>query len=175
MKHLIALILAVPYLAFSQSPKQDSTWLPFKPFIGTWKGTGSGPDGNGTYERTYQFVLNGKYIQMNNKTVYAPTKENPKGYRHEDFGVISYDKTRKLFVFRQFHIEGFVNQYVLDRISTDGKTIVFVTESIENIPKGWRGRETYTIGDNEIKEVFDLAEPGKDFSQYTTATFERVK
>ena len=77
-------------------------------------------------------------IQMKNKTVYAPTKENPKGYIHEDFGTLSYDKVRKTFVFRQFHIEGFVNQYVLESISPDGKTIIFVTESIENIPKGYR-------------------------------------
>ena len=35
---------------------------------------------------------------------------------------------------RQFHIEGFVNQYKLESISADGKTIVFISEAIENIP-----------------------------------------
>ena len=103
-------------------------------------------------------------------------KENPKGYVHEDFGVISYDKSRKIFVFRQFHIEGFVNQYILESISPDGKTIVFITETIENIPKGWRGRETYTVNEGKVlSEVFDLAEPNKDFELYTKASFIRTK
>jgi hypothetical protein len=81
----------------------------FKHFIGRWTGTGEGVDGKGTYEGSYKFVLNKIYIQMKKRTVYAPTKENPKGYIHEDFGTISYDEMRKTFVFRQFHIEGFVN------------------------------------------------------------------
>jgi hypothetical protein len=176
MKYIVTLFLIVPQLCFAQLTKQDSLWLPFKHFIGSWTGTGEGVDGKGTYERSYQFALNKKYIQVKNKTVYAPTKENPKGYVHEDFGVISYDKMKKAFVFRQFHIEGFVNQYVLESISADGKTIVFVTESIENIPKGWRCRETYTVnGANEISEAFDMAEPGKEFESYTKASFTKSK
>ncbi|HEX6892004.1 MAG TPA: hypothetical protein VF141_14955 [Chryseolinea sp.] len=176
MKYLFALLLIVPQLSFAQLTKQDSVWMPFRHLIGTWVGTGEGVDGKGTYERSYQLVLNKKYIEMRNKTVYAPTKENPKGYVHEDFGVISYDKVRKTFVLRQFHIEGFVNQYVLESISPDGKTIVFVTESIENIPKGWRCRETYTLNAaNEFSEAFDMAGPDKNFEPYTHATFKRIK
>lgn len=176
MKYLIAFLLIVPQLSFGQLTKQDSVWLPFKHFIGTWTGTGEGVDGKGTYERSYEFALNKRYIQMKNKTVYVPTKENPKGYIHEDFGTISFDKMRKTFVFRQFHIEGFVNQYVLESISPDGKTITFVTESIENIPKGYRCRESYTLNDaNEISEAFDMAEPGKEFETYTKASFKKLK
>ena len=176
MKFFIALLLVVPQLSFAQLTKQDSIWLPFKHFIGTWTGTGEGVDGKGTYERSYQFALNKKYIELKNKTVYAPTRENPKGYVHEDFGVISYDKMRKTFVFRQFHIEGFVNQYVLESISGDGKTIIFVTESIENIPKGWRCRETYKLNEaNELSEAFEMAEPDKNFEPYSSASFKRLK
>lgn len=175
MKNFITLLVLVPQLSLAQLTKQDSVWLPFRHFIGTWTGTGEGVDGKGTYERSYQFVLNKKYIELKNKTDYAPSQQNPKGYHHEDFGVISYDKMRKTFVFRQFHGEGFVNQYLIESISPDGKTIVFVTEAIENIPKGWRGRETYTISENQLTEVFDLAEPGKEFELYTSATFKKVK
>ena len=176
MKFFIALLLIAPQLSYAQLTKQDSVWLPFKHFIGTWTGTGEGVDGKGTYERSYQYALNKKYIELKNKTVYAPTKENPKGYVHEDFGVISYDKMRKTFVFRQFHIEGFFNQYVLESISADGKTIVFVTEFIENIPKGWRCRETYTLNeDNELSEAFEMAEPDKNFEPYSHASFKRLK
>lgn len=176
MKYIAVLLAIVPQLSFGQLTKQDSVWLPFQHFIGTWTGTGEGADGKGAYERSYQFVLNKKYIELKNKTVYPRTKENPKGYIHEDFGYISYDKQRKTFVFRQFHGEGFVNQYIIESISPDGKTIVFITEALENIPKGWRGRETYSVNDSkELTEVFELAEPNKEFELYTKASFKRVK
>jgi hypothetical protein len=105
--------------------------------------------------RTNSFVLARKFIEVRNTSVYPPTDKNPAGEIHEDIGYISFDKVRRQFVLRQFHIEGFVNQYVLDSISADNKTIIFVSESIENIPSGWRARETYHIGSiNEITETF---------------------
>ncbi len=175
MKCIAPILLLIPFLAHGQMTKSDSLWLPLKPLIGKWTGTGEGPEGKGTYERSYQFVLNNKFIELRNRTIYPATKEKPKGYVHEDYGYISYDKSRKKFVFRQFHAEGFVNQYVLESISADGKTIVFVTESIENIPSGWRGRETYTFNGKSLSEKFDLAEPNKDFEPYTTASFNRSR
>jgi hypothetical protein len=44
---------------------------------------------------------------------------------------------------RQFHAEGFVNQHTLESMSADKKTLVFITESIENIPAGFKAKETY--------------------------------
>lgn len=172
---LILLLPFLPLISHAQLSKQDSLWLPFQPFIGNWTGTGEGVDGTGTYERSYQFVLNKKYIEVRNKTVYGPTKENSKGYLHHDVGYISYDKARKTFVFRQFHGEGFVNQYTLDSLSADKKTMVFVSEAIENISPGWRARETYTVGDNTLTEVFNLAEPNKNFEPYTKAQLIKKK
>ncbi len=67
--------------------------------------------------------------------------------------MISFDKSRKQFVFRQFHVEGFVNQYVTTSISTDGKAIIFTSDGSENLPAGWRARETYKIiGPDEFTE-----------------------
>ena len=89
---------------------------------------------------------------------------------------MSFDKARKKFVLRQFHGEGFVNQYVMSSASADGKTIVFTSESIENIPAGYRARETYKIlGPDEFIEVFELAEPGKEFELYSEGHFKRKK
>lgn len=173
MKNPLLILLFIPGLASAQMMKSDSLWLPLKPLIGKWVGTGEGPDGKGSYERTYQFVLNNKYIELKNKTVYPATTERPKGYVHEDHGYISYDKARKTFVLRQFHIEGFVSHYVLESISTDGKIIAFVTEAIENMPKGWRARETYRINGSDFIEDFELAEPNKDFTPYTKAQFKK--
>jgi hypothetical protein len=56
---------------------------------------------------------------------------------------------------RQFHIEGFVIQYTLDSISRDKKNIRFLSEAIENIPPGFRSRETYKIiSKDEFIETF---------------------
>ena len=174
MRIFIFVFLLMPLMANGQQAKTDSLWRPFEQFVGTWTGTGEGVDGKGTYERTYKFVYNKKYIELRNKSTYPTTKEKPKGYVHEDLGYISYDRMRKTFVFRQFHAEGFVNQYILESISSDGRTFTFVTETIENIPKGWKARETYTFNDKgELLEVFDLAEPDKDFELYSKATLSK--
>jgi hypothetical protein len=70
-------------------------------------------------------------------------------------------------VFRQFHVEGFVNEYVEQESATDGKALIFVSERIENIPEGWRAKETYRIvNQDEYTKVFELAEPQKEFKVY---------
>ena len=77
---------------------------------------------------------------------------------------------------RQFHVEGFVNQYVQTSVTPDGKSFSLTTEQIENIPAGWRARETYRIvSRDEFVEVFELAEPGKDFEIYTENRYTRKK
>src|SRR6478736_6783141 len=174
MKKLLFIILLSPLLVNAQLSKQDSVWLPFKSMIGNWTGTSEGQPGKGTYERSYQIVLNKKFIEVKNKSTYPPSKDNPKGEVHEDRGYISYDKGRKTFVLRQFHTEGFVNQYKIESISPDKKTIVFMSESIENIPVGFRAKESYQIiNDSEFVETFELAEPGKDFEMYSKAVLKK--
>jgi hypothetical protein len=94
---------------------------------------------------------------------------------HDDLGFFSFDKARKRVVFRQFHVEGFVNQYASEA-EFDGKKLVFTSEALENIPPGWSGRETYVVvGPDEFEEVFELAAPGKEFELYSRARLKRVK
>ncbi len=86
----------------------------------------------------------------------------------------SYDGQRKKFVFRQFHVEGFVNEYVEQESSADGKTLIFVTDRIENFPEGWRVRETYKIvSQHEYTEVFKVAP--KEFELYSESHWKRMK
>jgi len=167
----------VPWLLPGQTSTSSSdVWQPFKLLVGKWEGTGTGKPGVSTVRREYRLALNDKFIHVHNVSTYEPQPKNPKGEIHEDWGMISFDKSRKQFVFRQFHVEGFVNQYVTTSISDDGKTIVFTSESIENIPSGWRARETYEIvGPDEFTEVFELAGPGKDFEVYSEGHFKRKK
>lgn len=173
---LLTVFLMLPSLGFSQTDKSPSIWEPLKAMVGSWEGTGKGRPGSSRVEREYQFVLGDKFLQVKNKSIYPPQKENPKGEIHEDWALFSYDRERRQFVLRQFHTEGFVNQYRLDRANTDAKTLTFVTESIENIPSGWRARETYKIvSSNEFIETFELAAPGKDFEVYSETHFKRKK
>ena len=65
-------------------------------------------------QREYTRILNSRFIRVQNKSVYVPQDKNPKGETHEDLGVFSFDKSRGRAVFRRFHVEGYVNQYVAD-------------------------------------------------------------
>jgi hypothetical protein len=142
---------------------------------GRWQGTTEGEPGRGTVERDYERILGGRFVHVRNRSTYPPQERNAKGDVHDDVGIFSFDKSRKAIVFRQFHAEGFVNQYVVDPASTAAR-IVMTTEAIENIPAGWRARETYVLeGSEQLEETFELAPPGKDFEVYSRNRLKRVK
>jgi len=149
-------------------------WEALEYFVGAWDATERGDPGVGRGSREYQYVLGGKFLEVRNTSMWEPTNDNPKGEVHEDLGFYSYDRQRGTVVFRQFHVEGFVNQYALDPASLDRRTFVFETEQIENLPRDWRARETFRIlGEDEFEEVFELAAPGKDFEVYTQSRHRR--
>ena len=175
IRRIMLAVLLLPSFVIAQSGQSD-VWEPFRYFVGSWEGTGKGKRGVSRTQREYKFVLNGKFIHAQNRSVYEPQAKNPKGEIHDDWGMLSFDKSRRQFVLRQFHVEGFVSHYVHTSSSTDGKTLVFTTEQIENIPAGWRARETYRIESrDEFVEVFELAEPGKDFEVYIENRYTRKK
>jgi len=176
MRKLFFILILMPGILFAQGEKKEDVWSPFKYFIGNWKGTGKGRSGLSKLEAEFKFVLNGKYLQVRGKAVFEPQEKNKKGEVHEDLGFISFDRARKAFVFRQFHVEGFVTQNVLDSLSSNEKTFVFLSENIENIAPGWRVRATYKIqNENEFLQIFELAEPGKDFEVYSENQLKRKK
>ena len=171
---VLLMLCLIPVVAAAQQPAAEPTLSVLDRFVGRWQGTSEGQPGNGTVEREYTRILNGRFVHARNRSVYPPQKQNPKGEQHEDVGIFSVDRARKRIVLRQFHVEGFVNQYVQEPPGGDGK-LVFVTESIENIPAGWRARETYTfVGSDELEEVFELAQAGKPFEVYSRTRLRRV-
>lgn len=174
MKKVVLLILLSSTLTYAQNTKRDSIWSPIRYFVGNWKGEGGGEPGIGKYQRSYQLILNNNFVEIKNKSTYPPTDRNPKGEVHEDIGYFIYDKYKRTFLLRQLHVESFANDYVLESISADKKTWVFVTEAIINIPNGWKAKETYRIvSDKEFEETFELAEPGKEFTIYSKVKFVR--
>ena len=145
------------------------------PLVGRWSGTTEGQPGKGTVEREYERVLGSRFIQVRNRSTYPPQEKNPKGETHEDIGLFSVDSARKRIVLRQFHAEGFVNQYVMEPDSKADR-LVLTTEAIENIPPGWRARETYLLtGSDQLEEIFELAAPGKDFELYSRNRLTRKR
>jgi hypothetical protein len=174
---IVAIVVSVVSLFATPSaqpaPAPDR-WAPLRFLIGAWEGTSQGQPGNGTVRREYRFVLSDQFIEVRNTATYPPQDKNPKGEVHEDLGFFSYDRSRKAFVLRQLHVEGFTNTYVSQTV--DATAVVFETESIENIPAGWRARETYrVVGPDDVIERFELAEPGKDFTLYSEARLRRVR
>ena len=171
---LALLLFLLPTTIASQQPVAD----PLDPLafvVGRWEGTSEGQPGKARVQREYRRVLNSRFIHGRNRSEYPPQEKNPKGEIHEDESWFSFDRARKRIVLRQFHIEGFVNQYVQDADPSSTK-LVFTTESIENIPPGWRARETYVIhGPDEFEEIFELAAGGKPFELYSRARLTRVK
>jgi hypothetical protein len=120
--------------------------------------------------------MNGRFLAARNKSVYEPKSAEAKPEDHEDFGMFSYDRALKKLVLRQFHVEGFVNEYTLDAVGDDGKSFEFVTVRIENIPAGWRAKERYRfVSADEVIETFSLAAPGKDFEVYAETRLKRVR
>jgi hypothetical protein len=151
---------------------------PFEPMaflVGKWEGTVEGQAGKGTVRREAERVLGGRFLRVLNRSEYPAQERNPKGEIHEDEGFYSFDRARKRLVLRQFHVEGFVNQYVHDGEASPSR-IVFTSEALENVPAGWQARETYVLqGPDAFEEIFELAQAGKPFEVYSRTQLRRIK
>jgi hypothetical protein len=153
----------------------DNPWAPIQFLVGEWEGTSEGQAGNGTVKRTYRMVLGDKFLYEQNISTYPPQPRNKKGEVHEHWSFFSADRARRTLVFRQLHQEGFVNQYVLTPGSPAG-TVVFDTEAIENIPPGWKARETYqVVSPDEFVETFELAQGSGAYEVYSKTRLKRAR
>lgn len=166
IKFLIVLITMISGVAFGQTkPLERLDFL-----IGKWIGTGSGfGNEKSKVESEFNFVMNEKYIEVLNDSKFNPTESKPDGEHHIDKGIISYDKIRKVIVYRQFNIEGYINQYVLNDSLSNDTVLVFETEIIENFVPGGKARWTIKkIGTKQIETIFDLSFPGKKYGCFGT-------
>jgi hypothetical protein len=177
---IVPLVVCVLTLMAGDSAAVDSTgpkpsvWEPLRFLLGSWAGTGSGQPGVSSVDREYRLVLGDRFVEVRNTSTYAPQERNPKGEVHEDRGLISWDRARKRFMMRQFHVESFVIHYVADSLAASADSVVFTSQSIENIPAGYRARETYRIlGPDELVERFEMADPGGEFKLYSESRPKR--
>jgi hypothetical protein len=166
---LIAILLAVAAIS------QTDPWAPLRVFEGKWEGPTAGKPGKGSTSREFRFELNERFLSQRDRSVYQREDPAATPLVHEDFGFFSYDTYMKKVVWRQFHSEGLVNEYTLESVSADGKSLEFGTTKIENLP-GFRAKKIYRVlSADEIEETFLVAPPGKDFALYTKAHLTRVK
>ena len=155
-------------------PKTD-IWEPLRFLLGKWQGTCTGKPGNGVVERTFELILNDKYIQAAGRSTFEPQEQNPDGEIHEELAFFSFDQERKLYVYREFLTEGFVSRYLLEPPEPGAKKLVMATEAIENVPPNWVARLTLTIeGPNAFEETFELKGPNGDWDCYIATKLRRV-
>lgn len=173
---MFAAVLAFVACVPSEALAADADpWAAVRRLVGRWQGTSTGQPGSGSVSREYAFVLGDRFIRETNVSRYLPQERNPKGEVHEHWGMLSYDRAAKTLVLRHFHTEGFVNTYRTNAASAESRTVVFVSESFENLSPSWKAKESYEfVGDDEFVETFELAPPGKPFEIYSTNHFKRV-
>lgn len=116
-------ILIAMLLFASAAQAQSDPRTALRVFEGKWEGTVTGKPGKQISHREYYFEYNGKFLSQRDDSVYQPQSSSDKSGNRGDFGVFSYDVIQKKIVWRQFHSEGFVNEYTLDSVITDGKAL----------------------------------------------------
>jgi hypothetical protein len=118
--------------------------------------------------------MNDRFVHETNVSRYPPQEKNKSGEVHEHWGIFSFDKTRKLIVLRQFHVEGFVNTFRQAVPTESPASLVFESEAFENFSNSWKARESYEfVSNDEFIETFELAPPGKPFQLYSRNHFKR--
>jgi hypothetical protein len=173
---ILAFVFSVAAANVYAADDNTDVWQPIRFFIGHWKGTTEGEPGTGTVDRTYDLVLRDHFIQEHSTSTYPPQAKNKAGEVHQHLSMISYDRERKTLVLRQFHVEGFVNLYALNRAASTPKRLVFESEHFENFNNAWKAKETYDIiSEDEFIETFELAPPDKPFQLYSRNHLKREK
>lgn len=166
----MAICIALGWTSVARADGNEAGLARLNFMIGEWRGTSGGEPGEGKVERVCSKVLNDRFIECRTTTTYPAQPKNPKGEIHVELALYSYDKSAKKLRLRQFHGEGFVNTY------TEMEPLSFLTVEIENIPAGWRVRETYAQASADAwSERFELAEPKRDFTLYSASTLQRIK
>ena len=88
------LFASIAVSAAGQQAGTPDRWSAFEFFIGAWTGEESATFGDGRGRRTYELVLQDRYLLSRNRSVFPPQDGLPDGDDHEDWTVVSYDDDR---------------------------------------------------------------------------------
>jgi len=167
----LAALIIIMISAHAQQPLSR-----FENLIGRWEGTGTG-FGNSTSVVTaeYIWILNKQFLEVKHHAEFEPTDQNAEGEVHDDLGIISFNKERNVVVFRQYHNEGYFNEYVLNDSLSSPTQLIFESERIENFVPGGRAQFTINVqGTDKIQTVFDVGFPGREMACFGTNELKKV-
>ena len=157
--------------AAAENVEKTDPWAPFRLLEGKWEGAVDGIFGQGTARRSYELILDGKYVLMRHASVRLPQEKSPKGDHHREMAVYSFDSEREAIVMRAFIVEGYVLRYTCE---VEPKRFVCNTESVEG-GTGMQARLTIEIADGyRFDETFELASPGQELKVFFTNSWTRV-
>lgn len=144
MKFLLLLLMAIAVRA--QDP-----WQGLQMLTGEWVGEGAGSPGDSAGACSFTFDLQRKVL-VRKSYAEAPT------FRHDDLMVVYLDKELKAIYFDS---EGHVIHYTIE---TGPDSVRFLSEQY---------RLTYRKSGDKLLLDFDIAPPGKSFSNYLHATLRK--
>ena len=160
----LGVVVLLTSAGLAESKPDGDPWAPVRPLLGTWMGVELGKEDSSRVRQDYEFAFGGTFVRGATYAEFDPAEAGAKTEVHEDVGYLSFDPARQQIVFRQFHSEGFVNTYVLER--TTGDSLVFVSESTEG-SGGSRVRVRYWLaGPDEYVQELDLAPPESSYFTY---------
>ena len=165
---VVLLVLGVVILltpaSFGVPEPSPDPWAPIRYLLGEWEGADIGKEDSSRIVQEYRFALGGKFVRSATHAEFDPAEAGVEPEVHEDVGYLSFDADRGLIIFRQFHSEGFVNTYALERATED--SLIFVSESTEG-SSGSRVRLRYWLsGADEFVQELDLAPPERSYFTY---------
>lgn len=164
MKILCIITVLFPVFLTSQ---EINSLKAFEFLIGNWQGVEGGVAGDGIGFRSYTWELNKNYIMHKNASHFPRSDKKPRGEVHRDIAVMSYNSNDSSVVLREFHVEGFTNIYLLDKLQSNDSTFTFVTREIENNPANWKARLTLKkVSKSEFTEIFEITGENGKFKEW---------
>jgi len=135
--------------------QQEQAWRTLRRLVGQWHTSEHGRD-----TRTdFRLIANGNYLASETVSVSSPEQDI-----HRDLGVFSYDAGNDRVMMRQFVSEGVICRYKLAEVSSDGKTMTFVTEVCEGGSPDFGARMTYGFPNKyQYTTKLELAPNGKNY------------
>ncbi len=177
MLRVVCLIVFFPSLVWSQeSAGQDNLEL-FRFLVGSWEGEVRSEGGAGTGQREFSIILKGEFIHIKNRIELESPQTDSSIRLREDWGIMNIDDAQETLVLRQFSDDGSITRYIADSVfGEEDVTVVFVMESIENVPDGTWAKLTITIHDpDRFSELLERGVSGDTSKEWLESHWIRRK
>lgn len=166
---LVLSIFLPPVSTTAQKPPDDP-WRDWRPFLGTWKATGSGEPGQGVGDFTFQTELQNTILTRHSYAEYPASGDKP-AYRHDDLMVIYVDPATNRPKAYFWDNEGHFIRY---DVELSGGKLLFVSDAAQPGP---HFRLTYAkTRDDALNLTFEIAPPNEreNFKKYIEASARRT-